>query len=190
MSEICGFIFSAALINNLVLTSLVGLDLQIFASQQMRTAWLVGLITLCCLTLCLPVVYLVDHLLIIPYTLQYLDLLLYVMLIIVIVYASQHLIHRLFPRLKQQVDTVTPIILCNSILLATSLLSRLQSNTLFESFLMGIGTGTGFLLLLLMLTCLRERIDNEDVPTPFKGLPILLITLGILAMGGMGFVGL
>ena len=82
MSELFGLIFSTALVNNLVLTYLVGLDLQVAASQRMNTAWLVGIATLYCLGLCLPGVYLIDHLIIIPLSLQYLDLLFYVMMII------------------------------------------------------------------------------------------------------------
>ena len=94
MSELFGLIFSAALVNNIVLTYLVGLDLQIAASQRMNAAWLVGLATIYCLALSLPSIYLIDKLIIIPFALQFLDLLLYVLLIIIIVYASQDLIHR------------------------------------------------------------------------------------------------
>ena len=190
MSELFGLIFSAALVNNLVLTYLVGLDLQVAASQRMNTAWLVGLATLYCLALCLPGVYLIDHLIIIPLSLQYLDLLFYVMLIIVIVYASQQLMRRIFLRHHQQIDALVPLILVNSILLAVILLAQDQNQSFFGALLKGISTGIGFLFLLLVLTCLRERINNTNVPAPFKGLPILLITLGIFTMGLMGLAGL
>lgn len=190
MSEFFGLIFSTALVNNLVLTYLVGLDLQVAASQRMNAAWLVGLATIYCLAICLPCVYLIDHLIIIPLSLQYLDLLFYVISIIVVVYASQQLMRRLLPLMYKQVDSLVPIILINSILLAAILLSQEQSYSFLDALLYGISTGIGFLFLLLVLTCLRERIENNNVPIPFRGLPILLITLGILSMGLMGLAGL
>jgi electron transport complex protein RnfA len=190
MSELFGLLFGAVLVNNLVLTTLVGLDLQVTASQRMHTAWLLGLATLYCLSLCLPGAYLIDHLLIIPLQLQYLDLLFYMMLIMGIVYASQKVVALFFPLLSEHVNAIVPVILVNSIFLAVILLSQDQSLTFFGSFYSGVGTGTGFLFLLLVLTCLRERIDNDDVPVSFRGLPILLMALGIFSMGLMGLAGL
>ena len=188
MSEFFGLIFSTALVNSLVLTYLV--DLQVAASQRMNTAWLVGLATTYCLAICLPCVYLIEHLIIIPLALQYLDLLFYVISIIVVVYASQQLMQRLLPLMHKQVESLVPIILINSILLAVILLSREQSHSFLYALQYGISTGIGFLFLLVVLTSLRERIDNKNVPIPFRGLPILLITLGIFSMGLMGLAGL
>jgi electron transport complex protein RnfA len=190
MSDLFGLLFSTALVNNLVLTYLVGLDLQVVTSQRINAAWLVGLATIYCLAICLPAIYLIDHLIIIPLSLQYLDLLLYVMLIIVVVLSSQQLMHRLLPLIHKQVDALVPVILINSILLAVILLSKEQNHSIFGTLLYGISTGVGFLFLLLVSTCLRERIDNNNVPLAFRGLPILLITLGIFSMGLMGLAGL
>ena len=200
MSHFLGLLFSAVLVNNLVLNYLVGLDLQVAASQRISAAWLVGLATTYCLSICLPGIYLIEQLLIIPLALEYLALLLYVMLILVIVLASQRMIHRLFPLIYKQIDAVVPVILMNSVLLAVILLQQndltsslgntFKGNTFFGSFILGLGTGTGFLFLLLVLTCLRERINNENIPEPFKGLPVLLIALAIFSMGLMGLAGL
>jgi len=190
MSDLFGLLFSTALVNNLVLTYLVGLDLQIAASQRMNAAWLVGIATIYCLAICLPAIYLIDHLIIIPLALQYLDLLFYIMLIIVIVYFSKQLMHRLLPLIYKQVDALVPIILINSILLAVILLTQEQNHSFFGAMIYGICTGIGFLFLLLVVTCLRERIENNNVPIAFRGLPILLITLGIFSMGLMGLAGL
>ena len=190
MNELFGLLFSVALVNNLVLTNLVGLDMQIAASQRMNEAWLVGLATIYCLAICLPAIYLFEHLLIIPLSLQYLDLLFYVMLIILVVYFSQQLMHRLPLRIQKQIDALIPVILINPILLAVALLYQEQNFSFFRLMLYGISTGIGFLFLLLVLTCLRERIENNNVPKPFRCLPILLIALGIFSMGLMGLAGL
>ncbi len=190
MSDLFLLLFNAAIINNLALTYLVGIDLQVAASHRINTAWLMGLATIYCLCLCIPGAYLINQLIIIPFQLQYLDLLLYVMMILLIVLASKNIVVRLFPLLVEKVEAIVPILLINSILLAVILLQNSQINSLVNSFLFGLGTGLGFLLLLLVITCLRERIDNENVPKAFRGIPILLITMGILSMGLMGLAGL
>lgn len=190
MSELIVLLFNTAIINNLALTYLVGVDLQHAASQRMNAAWLMGLSTLYCLCLCLPAAFLIKQNIIVPLQLQYLDLLLYVMLILLIVLASEKILHRLFPLTLQHLDAVVPIILINSVLLAVILLQESQITSLLESFVFGFGTGFGFLFLLLVVTCLRERIDNENVPKPFRGIPLLLIAMGMLSMGFMGLSGL
>jgi len=190
MSELFLLLFNAAIINNLALTYLVGIDLQVAASQRINTAWLIGLATIYCLCLCLPGAYLVEQLTIVPFQLQYLDLLLYVMIILIIIFSSKNIVHRLFPQLIKKVDTIVPVLLINSILLAVILLQESQINSIVDSFLFGLGTGLGFLFLLLVVTCLRERIDNENIPETFRGIPILLIAMGMLSMGLMGLAGL
>lgn len=190
MSELFLLLFNAAILNNLALTYLVGIDLQVTASQRMNTAWLIGLATLYFLSLCLPATYLINQLIIIPFQLQYLDLLMYIMVILLIVLGTKTIVHKLFPLLIEKIDVVTPVLLINSVLISVILLQESQINSFIDSFLFGLGTGAGFLFLLLVVTCLRERIDNESVPTPFRGIPILLIAMGMLSMGLMGLAGL
>ncbi len=190
MNELFLLLFNAAIINNLALTYLVGIDLQVSASQRINTAWLMGLATIYSLCLCLPSTYIINQLIIIPFQLQYLDLLLYVMVILLIVLGTKNIIHKLFPLLIEKIDAVTPVLLIISVLLAVILLQETQINSFIDSFLFGLGTGLGFLFLLLVVTCLRERIDNENAPEPFRGIPILLIAIGMLSMGLMGLAGL
>ncbi|MCG8379643.1 MAG: hypothetical protein MI865_09240 [Proteobacteria bacterium] len=190
MSDLFIYLFSTALVNNLVLSYLVGLDLQVAASQRINAAKLIGLATVYCLSLILPGVYLLNQLVIIPLQLQYLDLLFYVMLIIFVVLLSHKIIQRSFPLIFKQVDSVAPILLMNSTLLAVILLNQIKPTSFFGSLFYGLVTGIGFLFLLLVLTCLRERIDNENIPEPFRGFPVLLIALGIFSMGLMGLAGL
>lgn len=190
MSDFFLFLFNATLVNNIVLTYLVGVDLQAANSRRMDVAWFTGLATLYCLCLTLPVVYLMRSLIIIPLHFEFLDLLIYTLTILVVVLISKNLFNRLFPFVFQQVNAFIPIILMNSILLAVILLQEQFVTSFIRSLLFAFTTGLGFLFLLLVITCLRERIDNNNVPRPFRGLPILLISFGMLAMGLMGLAGL
>lgn len=190
MSDLFGLLFSAALVNNLTLTYLVGLDVQVAAGRRLDVAWLVGLATTYCLSLALPGVYLLDRFVISPLQLHYLDLLFYVLLLMLIVFFSRNKIRRLFPLLQRRINAVTPVILMNSFLPAVVLLQQDQNMSFFRSLFYGLFTGFGFLFLLLVLTCLRERIDNDTIPKPFNRLPVLLIALGIFSMGLTGLAGL
>jgi H+/Na+-translocating ferredoxin:NAD+ oxidoreductase subunit A len=190
MGDLFLLLFNTAIINNLALTYLVGIDLQVAASQRISTAWLMGLATIYCLSFCLPGAYLINQLIIIPFNLQYIDLLLYVMMILLIVLTSKNIVHRLFPLLIERVDSITPVLLVNSLFIAVILLQESKINSFIDSFLFGFATGLGFLFLLLVVTCLRERVKNENIPEPFRGIPILLIAIGILSMGLMGLAGL
>lgn len=190
MSELFLLLFSTALVNNLILTYLIGVDIQFASSRRINAAWLTGLATLYCLAISVPCAWLIRNLIIIPLQIQHLDLLLYVMVIITAVLASKNIFFRLFPILHKQIDAVAPIILMNSVLLAVILLHETLTNSFLGAFFFGCTTGLGFLFLLLVLTCLRERIDHDNVPQPFRSLPILLFTLGILTMGLMGLAGI
>lgn len=190
MSDFFLFLFNATLVNNIVLTYLVGIDLQVSTSRRMDVAWFTGLSTLYCLFVLLPCIYLVRIFIIIPFGLEYLDLLFYVLITLVVVLASQKLFHRLYPLGFQQINAIVPVILMNSILFSIILLQEPQVNSVVDSFLFGLASGIGFLFILLVITCLRERIDNSNVPKPFQGLPIILITFGMLSMGLMGLSGL
>ena len=190
MSDLFLLLFNTALPNNLILTYLIGVDSQYASSRRVNAAWLTGLATLYCLAISVPFTYLIRNLIIIPLQIQYLDLLFYVMTIILVVLTSKNIFSRLFPIFHKQIDAVAPIILMNSALLAVILLHETQSNSLLGAFFFGCTTGLGFLFLLLVLTCLRERIDHDNIPQPFRSLPVLLITLGILAMGLMGLAGI
>jgi len=190
MGELFLILFNTVLVNNLVLTYLIGVDSQFASSRRIDAAWLTGLATLYCLAVSVPFAGLIRNLIITPLQIQYLDLLLYVMVIIMVVLASKNIFFRLFPILHKQIDAVAPIILMNSVLLAVILLHETQTNSFLGAFFFGCTTGLGFLFLLLVLTSLRERIDHDNIPQPFRSLPVLLITLGILAMGLMGLAGI
>ena len=190
MSESFLLLFSTALLNNLVITSLVGVDLQLAASRRMNVAWLTGLATTCCRMISVPGAYVIDQAIILPFNLEHLDLLFYVLFIIAVVLISQNILLRLFPLIYKQFSAMIPLLLMNSVLLAVILLQQSLSNSFAHALFFGLGTGLGFLFLLLLITCLRERIENENIPGPFQGLPILLISLGMLSMGLMGLAGI
>ena len=190
MSEFLLLLFNAALINNLALSHLLGLDLQVAASRRVQVALFTGMLMLVSITLCMPLARAVDALILVPLHLQHLDVMAYVLTMVCVVTCIQHLCFRLFPLIVEKNRALLPLLLMNTILPGVMLLQQASHYGFFMLILLGLANGIGFLFLLLLITCLRERIDEHKVPVAFRGIPVLLISLGIFSMGLMGLTGL
>ena len=190
MNEILITLFSCALLNNLVMTHLVGLDLQLVASQRMQAAWNTGATTLVSLCILIPTARVLDVLILVPLQLQHFTVLVYVAMTVLIITALQRAFYFMFPQHKENFNSVVPLLLTNNLFLAAMLLQQTGSKDFFMLCVMALAYGLGFLLLLLLITSMRERIDHNKVPRHFQGIPILLFSLGIFSMGLMGLTGI
>lgn len=190
MNEILITLFSCALLNNLVMTHLVGLDLQLVASQRMQAAWNTGATTLVSLCILIPTAKVLDVLILVPLQLQHFTVLVYVAMTVLIITALQRAFYFMFPQHKENFNSVVPLLLTNNLFLAAMLLQQTGSKDFFMLCVMALAYGLGFLLLLLLITSMRERIDHNKVPRHFRGIPILLFSLGIFSMGLMGLTGI
>ena len=100
------------------------------------------------------------------------------------------LVHKTSPLLYQVLGIFLPLITTNCAVLGVALLNVQARHGLIESFLYGFGAAVGFALVLVLFAAVRERVDVADIPTPFKGNAIALITAGLISMAFMGFSGL
>ncbi len=190
MSQFFLILLNTALVNNLVLTHLLGLDLQIAASRRMHVAWFTGLATLLCLSLVSPLAWIINNTLLNSAQLQQFAVFIDMAVILLVVLLLQRLTLRLFPLLFDRIKAVTSLILVNSLLLGVILLQQISNTGFAGSVMFGIANGLGFLFMLLLISGLRERIDNKLVPMAFRGIPVLLVSLGIFSMALMGLVGI
>ncbi len=190
MNELLIILFSGALLNNLAMTHLLGLDLQVATSQRMQAAWNTGITTLVSLTILMPTARLLDMTLLQPLELEHFTVLVYLISTVVIITALQRAFAVMFPQHKENFNSVVPLLLTNNLLLGAMLFQQTHSQGFFMLCLLSLAYGLGFLLVLLLITCLRERIDHERVPEAFRGIPVLLFGLGMFSMGLMGLVGI
>lgn len=189
MGDLFLLLLIATSFSNITLTYLLGIDLQHSLSKSMEASWLMGIATLFLLVISLPTIYLLNQQLIIPFELQKFDLLFYIVIMLGIVLILKFLIRNFFLPLNEKINTIMPALLINSVILALLSVLEPQINSIIDSSIFGLGTGLGFLLFLLVITCLQERLDNKHVPKPFRGIPLLFISMGILSMGLMGLAG-
>lgn len=181
---------STILVNNFVLVKFLGLCPFLGVSKKVDTALGMGLATTFVLTLSAVASYLLEHYLLNPFGLGYLRIIAFIVAIAAIVQFTEMVVRKTSPLLYQVLGIFLPLITTNCAVLGVALLNVQARHGFVESFLYGFGAAVGFTLVLVLFAAIRERVDVADVPIPFKGSSIALITAGLVSMAFMGFSGL
>ena len=190
MSSYLFVILGAVLVNNVVLVRILGLCPFMGVSKKLETAVGMGAATTFVLTIGSGTSYLIDHYLLVPNDLVYLRTLSFIVVIAAIVQLTELVIHKTSPLLHQVLGIYLPLITTNCAVLGVPLLNVGLRHDLFESMLFGFGSSIGFSLALILFAGIRERLDGADIPGPFKGTAIAMITAGLMSLAFMGFAGL
>lgn len=190
MTEYALILISTVLVNNFVLVKFLGLCPFMGVSKKMETALGMGLATTFVLTLSAACSYLVDHFLLMPLGLEFMRTLTFIMVIAVVVQFTELVMHKTSPVLYRVLGIYLPLITTNCAVLGVALLNVQAEHNFIESVLYGFGAAIGFSLVLVLFAGVRERVIAADVPEPFQGNAIALITAGLMSMAFMGFAGL
>ncbi len=190
MSHYLFILVGAVLVNNVVLVRILGLCPFMGVSKKLETAIGMGVATTFVLTLGSGTSYLIDHYLLMPNDLGYLRTLSFIVVIAAIVQLTELVIQKTSPLLHQVLGIYLPLITTNCAVLGIPLLNVALAHDLLESLLFGFGSSAGFTLALVLFAGIRERLDGADVPGPFKGTAIAMITAGFMSLAFMGFAGL
>ena len=190
MADYALILVSTILVNNIVLVKFLGLCPFMGVSRKLETAIGMGLATTFVLTLSSITSYLVNEFLLAPLGIEFLRTISFIFVIAVVVQFTELVVHRTSPMLYQVLGIFLPLITTNCAVLGVALLNVQQENDFIESALYGFGAAVGFSAGLILFAAMRERIAVADVPTPFQGAAIGLITAGLMSMAFMGFTGL
>lgn len=188
MENIFLLLISTALVNNIVVGHVIGGDPALTSIQKNEIAYGLSRIMLILLPIITFIATAVSQFILIPLQLQYLQTFVFVLLIIMLAYGLKAWPNSFCK--KYDTDLLLPLAGINATALGTLLLYQQQGHHLFYSFIFGLGTAIGFGLILVLFTAIQTRLEMADVPTPFKGSSITLITLGLLSMAFLGFQGL
>lgn len=183
-------VIGAVLVNNVVLVRILGLCPFMGVSKKLETAVGMGAATTFVLTLGAGTSYLIEHYLLQPFELGYLRTLAFIVVIAAIVQVTELVIEKTSPVLHQVLGIYLPLITTNCAVLGVPLLNVGFDHNLLESLLFGFASSLGFTLALVLFAGIRERLDGADVPAPFKGTAIAMITAGLMSLAFMGFSGL
>ena len=190
MSDIFAILVGAILVNNFVLTQFLGLCPFMGVSNKVETAIGMSAATVFVLTLASACSYLVFHYLLLPLGLDYLRTLSFILVIAVVVTLTELIMHHVSPLLHRILGIFLPLITSNCAVLGVALLNINQGHNFLDSLFYGFGAATGFSLVLVLFAAMREKLTQADIPEPFQGPAITMITAGIMSLAFMGFTGM
>jgi electron transport complex protein RnfA len=190
MTEYALILLSTVLVNNFVLVKFLGLCPFMGVSRRLETAAGMGLATTFVLTLSAVCSHLVNSCLLEPLGLGYLRTIAFILVIAAVVQFTEMVVHKTSPLLYNVLGIFLPLITTNCAVLGVALLNVQASHGFVESALYGFGAALGFSLVLVLFSAVRERLAAADVPLPFRGNAIALITAGLMSLAFMGFAGL
>ena len=190
MSDALSILLSTIFVNNFVTVQFLGLCPFMGASQRLETAIGMGMATTFVLTLACAVSYLLDSYLLVPFQLEYLRIIVFIVVIASLVQLSQIVMRATQPVLHEALGIFVPLITTNCAVLGVALLNIRQQHDFNSSVFYGFGAALGFSLLLIVFAAIRERQHINNIPLPFRGASINMITAGILSLAFMGFTGL
>ncbi|QEA39790.1 electron transport complex subunit RsxA [Pistricoccus aurantiacus] len=190
MSDYLLILVSTALVNNFVLVQFLGLCPFMGVSNKLESAMGMSLATTFVLTLSCVASYLIFHYLLAPLGLEYLRTIAFILVIAVVVQFTELMVRKTSPLLHQVLGIFLPLITTNCAVLGVALLSLNRQSSFMEAALYGFGAALGFSLVLVLFAALRERLAVADVPKPFRGAAIAMITASLMSLAFMGFTGL
>ncbi|CAM4115793.1 electron transport complex subunit RsxA [Pseudoalteromonas ostreae] len=190
MTEYVLLLIGTVLVNNFVLVQFLGLCPFMGVSGKLDTAIGMSLATTFVLTLASVTSYLVNQYILIPLDITYLRTLSFILVIAVVVQFTEMVVRKTSPTLYRLLGIFLPLITTNCAVLGVALLNIKEDHTFLQSAVYGFGAAVGFSMVLVLFAALRERLTAADVPSPFKGASIAMITAGLMSMAFMGFTGL
>ena len=190
MTNLILILIGTVLVNNFVLVRFLGLCPFMGVSKNIEAATGMSLATAFVLTLSSAVSYLLHEYLLVPLDLEYLRTISFILVIAASVQFTEIMVRRLSPLLDQVLGIFIPLIATNCAVLGVALLNVQQAKGFVQSVFFGLGASIGMALVLVMFAAIRERLDASDVPRPFRGSAIALMTAGIMSLAFMGFSGM
>ncbi len=188
--ELLVIFISALLINNFVLSYFLGICPFLGVSNRLDSAFSMGVAVTFVMSIAATVSWLIYYLLLVPYHLEFLQIVSFILVIASLVQLVEMFIRKVSPPLYQALGIYLPLITTNCAILGVALLAVLKKYNFIETVVFAIGAGLGFTLAIVIMAGIREDLEFADVPKPLQGAGITLIVAGILALAFMGFSGL
>ncbi|MDN3652190.1 electron transport complex subunit RsxA [Thalassotalea ponticola] len=190
MTDYLLLLIGTVLVNNFVLVKFLGLCPFMGVSSRTETAIGMSLATTFVLTLASLLSYLFSTYLLQPLGLEYLTTMGFILVIAVVVQFTEMVVQKTSANLYRLLGIFLPLITTNCAVLGVALLNLYEQHNFLQSIVYGFGAAVGFSIVLIMFSAMRERLANADVPAPFQGAAIAMITAGLMSLAFMGFAGL
>jgi len=181
---------AAILVNNFVLYYFLGICPFLGVSKKIDSAFSMGMAVTFVMTLTAVASWMINHWILIPFGLDYLQIVSFILVIASLVQLVEMFIRKMSPPLYQALGIYLPLITTNCAIMGLALLAALKGYNFIKTVVFGVGSGLGFTLAIVLMAGIREQLDLADVPKPLKGAGIALIVAGIMALAFSGFSGM
>ena len=183
-------IVSGALINNVVLSQFLGICSFLGVSQQMKASASLGGAVIFVITIASAVASLLYDNVLAPLGLDFMKTIVFILVIAALVQIVEMFLKKKSPAVYKSLGIFLPLITTNCAVLGVALTNVQNGYNFIESVLSGFGTALGYTLAIVLLAGIRSRINEEDLPAPLRGAPIVLIAAALMSIAFMGFSGL
>ena len=190
MTEYLLILISTIFVNNIVLAKFLGLCPFMGVSRKVETAIGMSAATTFVLTLSAVLSYMVNNWVLAPLDLEFLRTIAFIITIAAVVNFTEMVVQKTSPLLHNVLGIFLPLITTNCAVLGVALLNIQEQHSFMQSAFYGFGAAVGFSMVLILFAALRERVNVADVPAPFQGAAIGLITAGLMSLAFMGLSGL
>ena len=177
-------------VENLVLVQFLGICPFLGVSKKRDTALGMGMAVTFIMAVSSLVTWLLYQYVLVPLKLEYLQTIAFILVIAALVQSVEMMLKKVVPSLYKALGIYLPLITTNCAVLGVALSNIQDGYNLLESLVSSVTSALGFTLAIWIFACVRERIEYSDVPKPFQGFPIALITAALLSFAFMGFNGL
>lgn len=183
-------IIGSIFVNNVVLAQFLGICPFLGVSSKVETSLGMGAAVTFVMALSSVVVWLIQTCILAPLGIEYMQTIVFILVIAALVQMVEIILKKVSPSLYQALGIFLPLITTNCAVLGVAILMIQKEFNLLQSVVYSTSTAIGFALALVIFAGLRERLEFEEVPKAFRGVPIALITASLLAMAFMGFSGM
>lgn len=190
VKELLLILIGSSLVSNVVLSQFLGLCPFLGVSKKIDTAAGMGAAVIFVITLSSAVAACIYQFILTPLHLEYLQTIVFILVIAALVQFVEMFLRKFMVGLYKSLGVYLPLITTNCAVLGVALTNVTKGYSILYSVVNGFATAVGFTISIVLLASIRMRIENNDVPESFKGMPIVLVTAGLMAIAFCGFSGL
>ena len=190
LKELIIILISSSLVSNVVLSQFLGLCPFLGVSKKTDTALGMGTAVIFVITLASAVAGVIYKFILLPFDLTYLATIVFILVIAALVQFVEMFLKKFIPSLYQALGVYLPLITTNCAVLGVALTNVQKNYGIVSGIVNGFATALGFTISITILAGIREKMEFNDIPESFKGMPIVLITAGLMAIAFCGFSGL
>ncbi|MBQ1239700.1 MAG: RnfABCDGE type electron transport complex subunit A [Ruminococcus sp.] len=189
MTKFIVILLSAVFVNNYVLSRFLGICPFLGVSKKLDSATGMSLAVIFVMLMATAATYPIQMLILVPNHLEYLQTIVFILVIAALVQLVEIVLKRYLPSLHRSLGVYLPLITTNCAVLGVTILNIDSEYTFLEAMVNSLGSGLGFFLAMVMFSGVRSKIEGADIPESFKGLPVTLIAASITSLSFLGFGG-